>query len=792
MSKVESFASSLRLISEQHEHFMADMVGSSFKALLAENQRLTEDVTTLHEQLRKARSNNHMSALECSTMPGCSIKSCDLETQLAGLDESEEMTNAHHRGQPNAHHFAQPPLPGMPHFDPRGGLPGNGRKMQAIAPRRQASPAVPPRGLTPSLPGQVPSRMIEAVPAKPTSGSRRAQLELSNLQKEVKDKLRTKESDRLREVFPDIEEHDDYINVRVLHDVLLLRKVNFEREQLAQVLSEFQNLVDDGLVECLDIRKVSKHSVQSERGRLPRLSLASSGSQAHARLPFGAMVDICMLPSSAIETMSTDAQGVIEVLNSPTLDEVVTEATRHNDPRKLAHPDEDAFRWEKLQNRLLMVVVCVNVSAMGISIDREPEHLGWLVFEATCVAIFAVDVAIKVWFYGNREYFRGRHWRWNALDFLTTLIAFAELGVAVAVRVSAESDPMVARVKRMATILRVLRLTRFLRLFKLVQSAALADLANMLAGFYIGLPTMVWVIGIFICILYMVGLAFRICFGPSIGREFISICGYGDWIDPRFEESEGCKLADVYGEEFFGTVAKSMFTTFRFMLGDYSTKGGKSLAIAFSDGYGAQFQVLFVIGMIIVIFGFFNIITAVFVETTISGLKTNETKRKYARRYEQKFVKDKLKNLLERVQGLWEEKTSKHTAVFNRSKSALPPDMLTKRGGMIDADMSAYEFRSVMRDEAVKDILNDLDVGIRDPGGLFDTFDADGTGKVSIQELATGLMRIRGEPHKTDIIASWVAIRALHEKFDQLQYLILAQKQVQQIEWNSTEALSPT
>merc|ERR1719188_1133747 len=104
-----------------------------------------------------------------------------------------------------------------------------------------------------------------------------------------------------------------------------------------------------------------------------------------------------------------------------------------------------------------------------------------------------------------------------------------------------------------------------------------------------------------------------------------------------------CKIHQMYGQEFFGDVATSMFTAFRWMLGDYGTRGGKSLTVALSQGYGGAFDTLFVFWMIVVTFGVFNIIVAIFVDSTTSGLKTNDARRKYVRQYERNYVKKKLK-----------------------------------------------------------------------------------------------------------------------------------------------------
>jgi len=55
---------------------------------------------------------------------------------------------------------------------------------------------------------------------------------------------------------------------------------------------------------------------------------------------------------------------------------------------------------------------------------------------------------------------------------------------------------------------------------------------------------------------------------------------------------------------------------------------------------------------------------------------------------------------------------------------------------------------------------------------MFCTFDGDDSGQVTIQELMEGIMKLRGEPQKTDVIGCWVSTRMLHEKVDDLKTII--------------------
>merc|ERR1712048_216427 len=70
-------------------------------------------------------------------------------------------------------------------------------------------------------------------------------------------------------------------------------------------------------------------------------------------------------------------------------------------------------------------------------------------------------------------------------------------------------------------------------------------------------------------------------------------------------------------------------------------------------------NVVYFFGMVAVILGVFNIITAIFVEATLSGLKHNDEKKKYNRLYEAHFVQSRLVDLVSRVNVLLGRKARK-------------------------------------------------------------------------------------------------------------------------------------
>jgi len=463
--------------------------------------------------------------------------------------------------------------------------------------------------------------------------------------------------------------------------------------------------------------------------------------------------------------------ALLQLFQMVTIDEVVECAALVGAARKPAvdRTQKPVKVWEAALQTLVTVVVVTNVLSMGISVDYAPMHIGWLLLEAFCTCVFVVEFIVKVTMSGPRDYFAGRQCHWNVCDFIVTMISCIDLVFSILLQLASDDYDLanVSGAVRVALVGRTLRIVRLLRLVKLVNSPLLRDLANMLVGFVIGVPSLFWVLVVFGVLLYVFGLVFRMSFGPYQGQRLLDLCGSPDGFDSIVNDVDGtrCALHLLYGEEFFGTVSKSMFTAFRFMLGDYSTRSGKSMIVAFSQGYGMRFDFAFVCWMIIVIFGYFNIITAIFVESTTAGLKHNDFKRKYAQQYERKYVMGKLKALMNRISHLHAERGH----AYDRRSCMLGDTGSTQASDVSKVVIEEIEFVDIMEDDIVKELMVELDVSIFNPSGLFDTLDPEGTGFVTLPSMVQSIMKLRGEPQKNDIIASWVSLRALHSKFDTMQ-----------------------
>merc|ERR1712232_1077967 len=82
------------------------------------------------------------------------------------------------------------------------------------------------------------------------------------------------------------------------------------------------------------------------------------------------------------------------------------------------------------------------------------------------------------------------------------------------------------------------------------------------------------------------------------------------------------------------------------------------------------------------------------------------------------------------------------------------------------------QFLQLMDDHHVKTVLRDLDVDFYDAVSLFETFDSNGDGLVNLSEFMQAIMKLRGEPQKNDMIATWTSIRTLQDKVDHFQSVL--------------------
>merc|ERR1712217_561206 len=141
--------------------------------------------------------------------------------------------------------------------------------------------------------------------------------------------------------------------------------------------------------------------------------------------------------------------------------------------------------------------------------------------------------------------------------------------------------------------------------------------------------------------------------------------------------------------------------------------------------------------------------------------KHGDAMRTQSSQHEKKFVRAKLHALASTIAELLPEFENGH---MNSSIDSLQLDFA--------------QFLQLMEDHRVKAVLHDLDVDVYDAVGLFETFDSNGDGPVNLSEFMHAIMKLRGEPQKNDMIATWTSIRTLQDKVDHFQSVLFENQEV--------------
>mmetsp|Transcript_54126 Transcript_54126/g.97728 ORF Transcript_54126/g.97728 Transcript_54126/m.97728 type:complete len:885 (+) Transcript_54126:74-2728(+) len=450
---------------------------------------------------------------------------------------------------------------------------------------------------------------------------------------------------------------------------------------------------------------------------------------------------------------------------------------------KVRKPISRSQKWINAVSALSTAAIIISFLFLGLSLDVDPDWLGWIVFDGFFAAIFVLEVVVKTYVLTPRGYFCGRDSVWNLFDVTLSAVAVGE--TAISILFATAGSEMKA-----ALALRGLRLARMARLAKLMRMPLLEELANIISGFVISVRSLFWVMVTLMLVVYVLALGMRATV-QTVSNGAMSTCGAGDLIDldsQVLKEAHGggppeCKLYHVYGEEFCGSVPGCMFTIFRCMIGECTSTAGRSLTMVFSDAFGVRFDIFYSAAMVVVLFGLFNIITAIFVEATLNGLKENETQRRYAKAYESSYMTEQLAKLVmvltSQVQkmrsrtstlpGLLQDTMLQGAIAGFSMGSSESPAATSAALHSEEIFLSEEEFNQLIRMPDVRMLLNELDVSVEPRPGVFEAFNTDPDGTVSISELVSGLMRLRGDLHKVDLVIAQMTLDNLQKQVEELR-----------------------
>jgi len=379
---------------------------------------------------------------------------------------------------------------------------------------------------------------------------------------------------------------------------------------------------------------------------------------------------------------------------------------------------------------LVSIVIVSNAIFIGVSVDHWNGEINWYcAIDVLFAVIFFAELVVQIRLHGWEVYFFGPNKFTNILDFTLVVLDTIQLGIVFfATEANKELDKSGVP---SASLFRIVRIIRIGRILRLLRHPSFQDLLAMFEGVSNGVTTLGWAIIVFFLMVYVVAL---IC------KDTIA---------------ESSQTPEAY--PYFDSVPRAMFTVFRCSFGDCSTTDGTVIPELFSDEYGWFFTLLYSFFVFFVTIGLFNVISAIFVDSTLSRAAVRNSK----------IFQDRLEN-----EELWA--TSVCTIVRRCLEKTGYEEAIRQSGDQIqeymlntDIDCSVVD-EVCQTDEEVTEALDNLDIDPFDHCNLADILDPDHTGTMSFVELVMGLHRLRGQPRRSDIVTVDLMMRATQEKLGEM------------------------
>jgi len=462
-------------------------------------------------------------------------------------------------------------------------------------------------------------------------------------------------------------------------------------------------------------------------------------------------------------------------------------------------------RDRSLQNSLVeasvATIVLLNLAVIGISTDIAKEWRGWIFVNTVFALLFSLESVMKVYLVGAQEFGCGPERLWNVFEAALAMLAILEVALAM-VSTSTESH---------LSLLRVVRLARLARVIRICRLEAFSELMMMINGAVGGVKTLLWSIVLISLPLYAVALLMRETLGELQEVQFeeqeLAVSTLQNVSDLAAIGATGGLCRDTRSAAeaaaaAFKTLPWSFFSVFRCVVGqDCSSEDGKPIFLLVTKAYGWGYGLVYCVTMLLMTFGLFNVIVAIYVENTVAAAKVQEMTAKQSRLNNYQLVAEKLHELVEITCEIWEQKIAatlgdgpdvpQHLSIpgLRNSTTVHARVAAVKRGESILTLASNLEITPkfldfLKEDPRVLDILRDLDIADADIRDLFETLDVDGGGTIDTEEMIRGLTQLRGDASRSDIVGVKLVVRNLQEQLSAMQAVCqqLADTQKEQLE----------
>lgn len=266
------------------------------------------------------------------------------------------------------------------------------------------------------------------------------------------------------------------------------------------------------------------------------------------------------------------------------------------------------------------------------------------------------------------------------------------------------------------------------------------DLVRMTSGISGSLPSLLWSVVLVLLSVYVMALVFR----ETVGRS-----------DTEYELTG----------KYFSSVPRSTLTLFRCAFGDCSTSGGSPIFEHVTEFHSAWLAVLYGVFLYFVAIGLFNVISAIFVESTMMAATEGEKAAKAQRLADEKLWVTRIATLLRVIMQHADPDWDRYGRLSENIDSIL------------SISLSRQEFDEVVQDEAAAKALDDLDICREDHAYLSNILDPDNSEVVSVTEIVQGIESLRGEPRRSDIVAVDLMVRSVQLNLNSMSEQITGLKE---------------
>jgi hypothetical protein len=198
-----------------------------------------------------------------------------------------------------------------------------------------------------------------------------------------------------------------------------------------------------------------------------------------------------------------------------------------------------------------------------------------------------------------------------------------------------------------------------------------------------------------------------------------------------------------------------MYTVFRCSFGDCSSAGGVPIFEYILESYGGGYTMLYCLFIFVLTIGFFNVISAIFVDGVMAAAAEANAKKQQERLSSETRKSVNVATIIEQVLA---------------ASGQTPKDYSTCADIEVDRsfiDQCASEDPAI-QDPLVKEALHRLDIDPHDHAKLSDILDPDHGGTIAIHDLVNGLSALRGQPRRSDIVSVNLMIRSLQDRLEEL------------------------